>query len=74
MLMSWVDNIFTSQGNDRMIGKFISSKTSENVCFVLRKKRLTDTVRTMIVKISIWILRKDRTTLGPGAMAPPKFF
>ena len=39
MLMSWVDNIFTSQGNDRMIGKFISSKTSENVCFVLIKKK-----------------------------------
>ena len=69
--MSWVDNIFTSQGNDRMIGKFISSKASENVCFVLRKKRLTDTVRTMIVKILIWILRKGRTTLGLEGNGPP---
>ena len=69
--MSWVDSIFTSQGNDRMIGKFISSKASENVCFVLRKKRLTDTVRTMIVKILIWILRKGRTTLGPEGNGPP---
>ena len=38
--MSWVDNIFTSQGNDRMIGKFISSKTSENVCVLLLEKKV----------------------------------
>ena len=75
MLMSWVDNIFTSQGNDRMIGKFISSKTSENVCVLLLEKKVNRYCKDHDCQnIDLDPTQGQNYPWTGGAMAPPKFF